>query len=149
VILQHPPKAGRSCVSEPIHPDIRAIVRRCAAELAADHGDAFTRDLRLKNRVAALLRRSLPPRPRRPGRPGLPNVTGAIRRHAEITESSPELSSKRIWRLVYRDVIPGWDAMNAADRKEKQDWLRERVRWRKRAAERRIKRKRPGGQHKR
>lgn len=148
MILQNPAKTGQRRASDPIHPHIQAIVLHCAAQLSAHHGELFQQDPGLKIRVSALLRRSLPPRPRRPGRPGLPNVTGAIRELAEITQESPELPNKYVWRKVYARVIPGWDAMSGDERREKQDWLRKRVRWRKRATRRRASQKRPGGKQK-
>jgi hypothetical protein len=149
VIFQHLAKAGRLHASGPIPPGMEMKVKRFAVELAADYGEDFARDPTLRNRVSAMLRRSLPPRPRRPGRPGFANVTTAIRLHSEVTRSCPELTDKQAWRRIYPAVIPDWDSLSPVERREAGARLRERVRWRKRAAERRARQKRSGGKRKR
>jgi hypothetical protein len=142
--MSSPPKPGPAPTSEPIPIAIRQTVLRVAASLSEHHGDAFIEDSQLRIRVAGLLRRSLPPR-RRPGRPEkFPSVTAAIRIHSEIKREHPELSSKQCWQQTYAHVIEGWNSMDVEERKQKREWLQERVGWRKKATRRRARQKRSG-----
>jgi hypothetical protein len=96
----------------PIAPELHSIVRNFADALLERHGDLFARDPRLKRRIAAELRRLLPPQP---GRPGFASVTEAIRLHGEITRSHPERSHKEIWKEIYPRVIPGWQNLGVIE----------------------------------
>jgi hypothetical protein len=124
--------AKRRCRSTPVPlpPELQSRLRRFAAELIEHHGDVFKNDSEIKSRVAAMLRRYLPPWPRRGGRPGFVSVTLAIRLHGEIKWAHPEWSNKKIWDEVYRRSIPRWEVLSTIERRTEADWLHSRVRWR-------------------
>ena len=111
----------------PIPPELQSMVRSFADALLERHGDLFTRDPRLKRRIAAELRRLLPPQP---GRPGLATVTAAIRLHVEIRRSHPERSHKEIWKEIYPRVIPGWQNLSVIERQTEADRLHRQAQWR-------------------
>jgi len=116
VISSHAPKSERRRHTPGlIPPELQAKVREFAAELSEQHADAFE-ELEMKNRIAGLLRRCLPPRPRRPGRPGIANVTAAIRLLAELQRLNPARPAKEIWQQIYRRLIPRWDNLGRIER---------------------------------
>ena len=120
------PRRGSASV---IPPELQIRIHSFAVELIEHHGDAFS-DPEMKNRIAGLLRRGLPPRSRRPGRPGFAIVSAAIGLHAELKRSSPESSPKEIWKEIYRRLIPKWDDLSRIERRTEAEELRRRVRWR-------------------
>jgi hypothetical protein len=103
-------------------------------------GPAFTANPRLKLAAARLFAAQLPPLPRPPGRPGYKQVNEAIRLREEATRLHPERSQMQIWGGVYSKVIPDYHSLPPPERRDAQDQLRQRVRWRL-AARRRRKRK--------
>jgi len=110
--------------------ELEARIRAFATELAAHHRDVFSLDAQMKNRLAGLLRRCLPPRPRRPGRPGFVSVTAAIKLLAELQGSFPERPAKEIWQELYRRIIPEWDTLKQIERRDRAYELHRRVRGR-------------------
>lgn len=122
-------KSKQRCPSPPapLQPEIQLMIRNFADALMERHGDLFTGDPRLKSRIAAELRRLLPPQA---GRPGLASVTVAIQLHREIERSHPERSAKEIWAEIYARVIPNWETLSVVQRREEADQLHRQVRWR-------------------
>ena len=93
-------------------------------------GDTF-QDPNIKTHVAAILRRCLPPRPRPRG---YPEVSRAIRMLDELHALYPEEPYRSVWQRIYPVVIAGHDAMNKLEKLTARQELRERVRWRRRQA---------------
>jgi hypothetical protein len=107
--------------------------------LAELFGPALTANPGLKFAAARLFAAQLPPLPRPPGRPGYKQVNEAIRLREEATRLHPERSHKQIWQAVYPTVIFGYHSLPAPERRDAEDQLRQRVRWRLSARRRRAK----------
>ena len=131
-------KRRRRWPRAPIPPELEAEIRTVADGLLERHGDLFSRDPRLKARVAAELRRRLPPQP---GRRGYATVTAAIKLHHEIQRSHPQWASKQIWKQIYVALIPNWATLGATERRTEADQLHRQARWRLSARRRRARRR--------
>lgn len=130
--------AGRCRPPVQLPSELQSMVRNFADALLEHYGDLFPRDPRLKCRIAAELRRLLPPQP---GRRGLAVVTAAIRLHGEIQRSHPERSSKEIWAEIYPRVIPGWPNLSVIERRTEADQLHRQAQWRIAARRKRLRRR--------
>jgi hypothetical protein len=103
-------------------------------------GPAFSANPRLKYSIGRLLTAQLPPAPQPRGRPAFDIVTKAIRLREEAKRRHPEQSQKSNWREVYPEVIPNYHDLPPLERRDAQDWVRQRVRWRLKARRRRQRR---------
>src|SRR5215467_12841554 len=108
-----PPKSERrhrTPVS--VSAELQGKIRSFAQELIEQYLDAFENP-NMKTRVATILRRCLPPRPRPRG---YPEVSRAIRMLDELRALRPEEPYHSLWRCIYPVVIAGYDAMNKLEK---------------------------------
>ena len=132
-INAHEKVRRRAIIPEPIREETISFAKL----LVEFFGPAFAANSRLKFSVGKLLMSQLPPLPRPCGRPGYEQVTKAIRAREEARRLHPERSQKQIWREVYPAVIPNYHSLPPPERRDAQDWLRQRVHWRLSARRRR------------
>jgi hypothetical protein len=123
---------------ESIPEQLRQEVIAFAQRLQGNFAGLFHADPRLKHYVSRLLASTLPPPPRHPGRPGYHYVTQALSLLDELRRRHPGKSHRWRWKRVYPAVIQNYDSMNKVERRGAQQELRDRVRWRRRAARKRA-----------
>jgi hypothetical protein len=129
-----PQKARRrEIIPAPIHEAVVSFARL----LTEFFGSALAGNSRLKYSVGRLLTAQLPPLSRPRGRPGFELVSRAIRLRAKLQRRHPEISPKKIWRVVYMSLIPNYDGLPRHERRGPANELRQRVLWRLKARRRR------------
>ena len=102
---------GRSGSALPA--DLRKLVSQCAKQIRSDHGEL---DKATADRLSRLLRSSITPR-RKPGRKPTPEVLRAV-----------ELRDRSVpWPMVFAELIPGYFAMDLANRSYRSGRLRDAV----------------------
>jgi hypothetical protein len=120
---------------------MRRAVIEFAQALQGNHAVSFAANARLRYRVGRLLTAELPPGRRRPGRPGLPAVTKAYKMFDELRLRHPSEPARILWRDIYRHAIEAYDDLNEPERRAAEQELRDRVRWRRRARKRALRRR--------
>jgi len=110
----------------PIRKEIAALTLKLRRQYKA----LFASDPLYRKRAGQFLTALLPPKPRRRGRPGRNDVTQAIRLKAKFRRLYPNERPDQIWKRIYPQVIPNYEAMNLVEQKDARERLRERVTWR-------------------
>jgi hypothetical protein len=141
VISQHPEKKprrprGTDGLPEPM----RAEVITFGAHLGKSFASVFAANPRMKFRVARLIAAQLPPLPRPSGRPGYAQVTRAIALRKQLHAKHPEWSHRKVWRRIYRALIPNHRTLGKIERREAERQLRQGLHWRLSARRRRRRR---------
>ena len=129
---------GSSQTRPGLPPPLRKEIAALALKLSREHRALFAADPMYRKRAGQFLTALLPPKPRRRGRPGRPDVTKAIRLLRHFTHQFPNERPAEHWAKMYPLVIPNYDALNDVEQKDARERLRERVRWRRREASRRL-----------
>jgi hypothetical protein len=141
VISQHPVKKrrrprGTDGLPEPMCAEVITF----GAHLSESFASVFAANPRMKFRVARLIAAQLPPLPRPPGRPAYAQVTSAIALRKQLRAKHPEWSYRKVWRGIYRALIPNYRTLGQIERREAQRQLRQGLHWRLSARRRRRKR---------
>jgi hypothetical protein len=108
----------------PIPAEVRKEITEVVRNLKRKHSRLFMTDPKLKDRVARLFRSLLPPKPRRRGRPGRKDVTTAILLMARLRRQYPNERAELLWRRVYPEAIPNYNAMNEIQQLDARQQLR-------------------------
>ena len=140
VISQHPVKKPRRPPTDGLPEPMRAEVITFGAQLGESFASAFAANPRLKFRAARLIAAQLPPLPRPPGRPGYVQVTRAIALRKQLRAKHPQWSHRKVWRRIYRALIPNHRTLGKIERREAERQLRQTMHWRLTARRRRRKR---------
>jgi hypothetical protein len=105
-------------------------VNAFARSLRKDFAAIFAGNPALKYSLIGLLRSKLPPLARKPGRPGSAVVTGALKLYSKRRRAFPGESDRERWAAIYTAVIEGHGQMKQVERRDAEQLLRDRVRWR-------------------
>jgi hypothetical protein len=126
----------------PLPQAVRKEIAALALSLKRDYRALFASDPIYRKRAGQFLTALLPPKPRRRGRPGIQSVTQAIRLRRQLRRRFPNEPWANIWERIYPKAIPGYDTMSEFGQADARQELRERVRWRQRAKQKKPDRQR-------
>ena len=106
---------------------MRSDILRAAQKLARRHEVSFGANPKLRECVARLLLRGLPPKPRRPGRPQQPSVTTAIRLLKQFRRQFRDDSKQQRWQRIAQAAVPGYAELVPFKQSKERGKLRGRV----------------------
>jgi hypothetical protein len=144
-----PESQGIGATSKDLPRSLPKEIAACPRKLNRHHHALFTSDRAYRKRVGQFLTALLPfltallpPKPKRRGRPGILSVTKAIALKKKFRREHPGKTPEQLWRWIYPEAIPNYDAMSEVQKHDARAELRARVKDRIKKQNRSKKRKR-------
>jgi hypothetical protein len=136
---------GIGATSKDLPRSLRKEIAACARKLKRHHRALFTSDRAYRKRAGQFLTGLLPPKPKRRGRRGILSVTKAIALKKKFRREHPGETPEQLWRWIYPEAIPNYDAMSEVQKHDARAELRARVKDRIKKQKRQVRRSKQGG----